>query len=250
MPLKYRVKSLDDVPESARELYSEDGDGFVLGVEGVEAEEEVGKLKRAHERTKQELAKLREQAGRVSDADLDELQRLRAEAREREERKAKEEGRWDELRGKLQEEHKKGLDVLETKLKSRDEVIQHLTVTNELRSALTESGVRPEYVRAAELLLKERGPTVDWQDGQMPKGVFPDEVHGNRPIAEVVKEWAKSDDADAFMPRETKSGGGAGGDRGKGGQKSYEGKKFSEMTPDEQVAFTEEKYGAGAGAAA
>ncbi len=100
-----------------------------------------------------------------------------------------------------------------------------------------------EGVEAAEALLEKRQPKVVW-DGETPKGVFPDEVHGDQPIAGYVESWAKGDDAKKFLPVPTKPGGGAPGTEGKGGAPG--GKNWAEMTPDEKVAYTGEKYGAGA----
>lgn len=247
MPLKYRVASLDDVPEESQALYEKDGDGYRLSVEGAAAADEVRALEDTLRKVRQELKDVRRSSNdKVSEADLEELARLRADAQKREEEKAKQEGRWEDLRAKLQEDHAKQLEKLQATLQTRDTVIKELTVTNQLRSALTEAGVKPEYLRAAELLLKERGPKVEWEDGQLPRGVFPDEVHGDKPIGDFVKEWAASDEASPYMPPETATGGGGSGEGG--GKAPPSDKAWSEMTLDEKADYAEQKYGSGAAA--
>lgn len=238
MALPYRVESLDDVPEAARDLYVEDGDGFRLPVEGVESEEEVSGLKSALAKLKRDLRAAKDKAGQVSDDDLDELERLRAEAADREEKKAKEEGRFDELRQKLTDKHEKELQEVREQLGRRDKVIETLTVKNELRSAISEAGVDPKYHKAVEALLRERGPKVDWNGDGLPQGVFPDEVEGDQPIGEFVKSWVDTDEASIYMPPETGSGGGGHGGEGGGGKRaSWDGKKYAEMSFDEKREY-------------
>ena len=243
MPLPYKVETLDDVPESARELYVEDGESYKLDVSGVESEDDVSGLKSALEKTKRKLKALESKASRMTDDDIEELEALRQQRAELEEKKAKEEGRFDELRTKLQEKHAKELDALRQTLTGRESVIERLTVQNELRAAIAEAGFLPEYHRAVEALLRERGPKVDW-DGEMPRGVFPDDVEGDQPIGQYVKKFAASDDASPFMPPETgKGGGGRGGSAGGGGKrKSYEGKKYAEMSAAEKQEYLTDKY--------
>lgn len=247
MPLPYKVESLDDVPEAARELYEERDGAFVLPVEGVKTEEDVGALERALERVKEERNKLRSKAERFSEDDAEELARLRDLEAKREEEKAKAEGRWEDLRTKLQKKHEESLNELQATLKARESVIENLTVTNELRSRLAKS-VDPGYLDAAEALLLRNGPKVVWQDGK-PVGVFPNEVEGDVPIGAFVDDWLASDDAKRFLPPANGAGGGADGRRASGDRPSWEGKKFTEMTTAEQVEYTEHKYGGGAEAA-
>jgi hypothetical protein len=242
MELPYRVESLDDVPEAARALYEERDGAHYLPVTGVEKPEDVAGLKSALAKVKRNLAEAEKKAGRVSDDDLEELERLRTESREREETKAKAEGRWEDLRAKLLKEEEGKRKPLEDKLQTYERVIERLTVTNELRAALSEAGFDPGYHEAVEALLEKRGPRVIW-DSDMPKGVFPDEVHGDQPIMDYVTAFAKTKDAERFLPPKVASGGGATGAESKGVDTT---KSWGEMSPDEKVAYTEAKYGASA----
>lgn len=248
MKLPFKVESLDDVPEDRRDLYEEVDGGYQLQVDGVpDGEEDVSGLKSALEKVKRERDRLRSRAGKVSDDDLEELERLREAEAQREEEAAKAAGKWDEIRAKLDDKHAKELDQVRAELTKRDKVIEQLTVTNELRSAIAKAGVKDEYRDAVEAMLLRQGPTVLWEDGKDPVGVFSDDVEGDRPIGVFVEQWAKSDAASPYMPPENGGGGGGGGqDTRRGSGKSWEGKKYAEMTADEKAAYTQEQYEAGA----
>lgn len=247
MELPYKVESLDDVPEAARELYQERGGAYVLPVAGVEPDEDVAKLRNAYESVKKQRDELRGRASRVSDDDLEELEALRAEKAKREEEKAKAEGKWEELRAKLQEKHQADLSERENKLKTYERVIEELTVTNELRAHLGKAGVT-DYLDAAEALLMRRGPKVKWEDGK-PVGVFPNEVEGDQPISDFIGEWVKSDDAKRFLPPANGAGGGATGGRGRGSDApSWQGKKYADMSVEEKSAYLEANYSGDAAA--
>lgn len=253
MELPYRVENLDDVPESARELYEETDGGFRLPVTGVESEEEVSGLKSALAKVKRDLRAAKDKAGRVSEEDLEELERLRELEHELEEQKAKDEGRLEEWKAEWKEraasKYEKELEELRQKVGHRDKVVESLTVTNAIRSAISEAGVDPRYHRAVEHLLRnEYAPKVDWESGDMPRGIFSDDIEGDVPISEFVQNWAKSDEASPYMPRETGAGGGGHGTEGRGGGESWRGKKYADMTTDEKIAYSEATYGEGAAA--
>lgn len=238
--LPYSVESLDDVPETARELYQEQEDGgFRLPVAGVKTQEEISGLESALQKLKRERNELREKASRVSDEDIEELETLRKQIREKEEQQATEEGRLDEIRAKWQEEERKKLAEKDEVIQSKDQMIRSLAVTSQLQAAIADSGVLPEFRDDAKRALLELQPDVKVVDGQ-PVGVFPDDVHGDKTVSEFVAEWAKSKDAQKYMPAPKGGGGGTGRD----GKPVTINKKWSEMTPDEKVEYTDQKYGA------
>lgn len=239
MGLPYKVDDLESVPETARELYEEADGGYRLPVEGVETPEDVEPLRNALDRLKEEREELRQKADRVSDEDLEELQRLRKEAKERADKKAKEEGRWEELRTKLQNEHQETVEEMEQTLSRKDRMIEALAVKSQLLSALDAAGVLPEYKDDAYRALMEEDPTVKEVDGE-PIGVFPDEIHGDQPISDFVDEWKTTDTAKKYMPPSNKGGGGGSGEEGR---KIDSDKPWSEMTMDEKAAYTQKKYG-------
>lgn len=245
MPLPYRVESLDDVPEAARELYEQDGDGFKLPVEGVKTADEIAGLESALDKIKRERNELRDKAGKWTDDDAKDLARLRKAEKDLEEKKAKEEGRWDEMRAKIIEEKDGEIQQVTEKLSQRDTVIERLTVTNELRAAISAAGVNPDYHEAVEALLQRKNPKVVWEDGEMPKGVFPDDLHGPKPISEFVETWAKSKDAEPYMPRKQAPGGGGTGQDVKMPETD---KKYGEMTVEQKKVYLDQKYGGEAAA--
>lgn len=246
MPLPFKVKDLEKVPESARGLYEKKGDEYVLQVEGAKGEDEISGLSTALERQKKELKELREKAGRFSDDDLTELEELRKERREREATKAKEEGRWEDLRAKNDADWQKKLDAKETELsqeRERGSKRNREVIRAALLSGIS-STVKPEYHKAVQALLTtEHQFDVEWTDEGMQVVVL-DEVRGNKPVSAFIGEWAKTDSAKPYLPVPTKSGGGAPGTEGKPGSgKSWEGKKYGEMNPDEKKEYLAETYG-------
>jgi hypothetical protein len=156
MALPRKTKNLDSVPEAHRSLYEKQGDEYVLNLDGDDPGEDVGALKRALERERENARKLKDKFGNLKDDDLTEFQRLRSEEQQRKEGKLKEEGKWDELRAQLKAEHDTELAALRKQLASRDGLIQELTVVNELRGAL--ANVLPEYREAVEAVLMKKGP--------------------------------------------------------------------------------------------
>jgi len=244
MELPFKVDALDDVPEAARDLYVQDGDVFKLPVTGVKAVDDVASLERAYERMKVKVSELKALAERVSDDDIAELETLREEKRQASERKQESEGKLDEIRAQWKKETADQIALKEQEIADRDRMIRDLAIESQLRAAIAEAGILPEYQRAAYLELSDLGPNVKVVDGRA-VGVFPDDVHGDKTVAEYVKSWAGTDDAAKYLPPETGGGGGGHGDVSSRG-KSWEGKKFSEMTPDEQVAYTDAQYGGAA----
>ncbi len=245
MALPYKVANLDGVPEAQRPLYEKKGDSFVLAVDGVRGVDEIGELERAFERQKEKNRQLQEKA--LGEDDRKEYQRLKDEQKLRDENKLKEEGKWSDLRTQLDKEHDEKLNAVRADLGKRDAVIERLTVTNEVNAAIAAAGIKDEYRPAVAAMLMQQRPKVVY-DGENPKGVFPDELHGDQPIASYVEKWAKSDQAKAFLPPQTKNGGGAPGTDGKptGAEADLLTKPWSELSQDEKVARTEAKYGAGA----
>ena len=208
MGLKAEVSSLEGIDEQYHGLYEKHGEGFRLSVEGVEFPDDVAGLKKAldTERTRRKEVEKQIPEGFSPER----WSELTEAEKKREEDKAKAEGRWEDLRSKLQQEHKAALTEKDEALGHRDGVIRELTVTTELQTALADAGVRPKLIEAAVAYFEKKfGPEVEWEDGKMPRGVIPDEVHGNQPIADFVKAWAETEEADDFIESSGGTGGGA-----------------------------------------
>ena len=94
MTLKYKLENLDGLDEAVKALYKQDGDSFVLDVDGVEGKDDVQALKDALQRQKESAAKSR--------ADADEAIKATGKA-EREKLLA--DGKHEELAASLQREN-------------------------------------------------------------------------------------------------------------------------------------------------
>lgn len=233
LALKAKVESLDGVPEEAHDFYVQDGDIYRLDAEGVEFEEDVQGLKSALEKERDARKALE---GKLpKDFDPDEYKTLKQQAEERERREAEERGEWEKLREKLKQEHQETVEELEQEMAKRDNAITRLTVERELTEAISRVGVRDEYRQAVKALLERAGPTVEQTDDGY-RGVFPDDLHGNKPIGEYVEEWAESEEAEPFLAATNATGGGASG-RSPGGAAT---KSLSEMSENERMDFIDQ----------
>lgn len=237
MSLQATVETLDGVPEELHGFYEQTDNGYRLAVEGVEFPDEVAGLRSALDKERAERKKLEKARKALPDGfDPEEYQRLKQEAAEREEQKAREAGKWDELRDKLKNEHAAEIERIRAELKQKDGTIHEYLVGNELSAALDAVGVDPRYKEDAIRALRERKPEVEEKDGTR-IGVFPDELHGSKPIREFVAEWAKTDEAAKYMPPSGAAGGGSTGRAGAGGAKS---KTLADMSEADKRAFIAE----------
>lgn len=103
MPLKYRVKSLDEVPEALRDQYVAQSDGhFHLEVEGVVDKARVDEFRTNNVNLKRDLDKLASALGGRSTEDVT---RLLAAAEERERTESERRGEYDKLLVTLKTQH-------------------------------------------------------------------------------------------------------------------------------------------------
>lgn len=187
---------------------------------------EVNDKRKAAER---ELQKARAALKRYDGFDPDEYQQLKDAAEQREAERLQNEGKWEEMKDRLQKAHEKELAKREDAVAKRDRVIEQLTVENELSRAIDEAGFLPEHRKAVRALLKlEAQPTVTWDD-DVPRGLM-----GDVPIAEYVESWAKTDEAAYYLPTSGASGSGA---KGGGGSRREPEKTIAEMSRDEKIEW-------------
>lgn len=227
MALKTIVDSLDDVPEAFRGEYKEQGDKFVLDIEGIDAHPTVINLKTAFERVKGDKKKLTTDleganaklAELPDDFDAEEWVRLKAEAGDPNdpENKAKKDEHlqsqkkvFEQRIANLETKHANELKAMATEIAERDEVISSVLVEDGLTKALVEAGVSKDFLKAARAMLKPSVKVIRDDDGARRAIVETD--LGEEEIGKYVSNWAQSDEGRVFIAKPT--GGDAAGGRG------------------------------------
>ena len=233
MKLKAVVTSLDEVPEAARDYYTEqnkdDTTIYVLDVEGFRTHPDVTALANAHDRTKRRVTELttentllRERAEQLpEDFDPDLYQRAVTEGVGGGSGEPK---NADQIRQevteavtrRLEDKHKK---EREKDIAERDRFrtqLENRVRRDALDEALEANGVTdPAYKRGARAILM---PTIEIhdQDGELVALAKSPEYGDTVPVAEHVKAWAGTDEGKAYVSARDSAGSGANG-AGNGG---------------------------------
>ena len=221
MPLKATVESLDSVEEQYRGLYAEKDGVYRLNVEGVEFEEDVKGLRSALERERADRKAAEKRLKNVpEDFDPERWASLTDAQRKAEEEKAKTEGKWEDWKKQLQEQHAKEKDTLSQRAQALTQKIEHLLITSVAAQEIA------KLDGSSKLLLPhvERMTKVVEDDGDF-KVVVVDDNGRERlgksgepmTIAELVGEMRESDDFAAAFRGSGAAGGGASGGRAAGG---------------------------------
>lgn len=215
--LKTVVESLDGLDEPIAKLYAQDGDRFVLQLDGVDDHPDVANLRNAYsaEKTRRQKA-------------LDERDSLKAKLADLPEdfdpeqwRRAKD-GKADpeqlvqlrqELEGKMAEAQKRA-EAAETKLRTA-------TVERSLDEALAANGITdPAFQRAARALIS---PQV--QVGEDGRAVVDTDM-GPLPLTDYAKRWTAGEGKAFVTPP---SGGGARGNEGTTSGKSITRAEYDKL---------------------
>jgi len=207
------VASQDEVPEGLEDHYQEaDGGGFALAVDGIKEHPKVTALSGAYESEKQKRKKLSgrlQQFGDITPEDVEQLEEELAEAREGGDVDV--EAKIEEVKEKVASKYERQLEDLRAERDNFKSSLHQRTVENELNRAIEEADVKPEFRPAVRAMLKERGPTMAEQDGEL-VGVFeesPDGIPGKHRIEEFVSQWAETEQAKPYLPASNKSGSGS-----------------------------------------
>jgi hypothetical protein len=103
-----------------------------------------------------------------------------------------------------------------------------LLIENGLNDALSQAGVKPEFLKAAKAMI---GAQVQLkQDGDNRLAVV-----GEKGLSDFVGEWSKSDEGKHFVSAPQNSGGGAQGGKGQGGNKQVSRQDFDSMNPTQRM---------------
>lgn len=143
------------------------------------------------------------------DAAESKLSGIESELDEMREKAARGSGDLDAYKKSVEEKHKRDLADRDAKIADRDARIHRLVITDGLKAALTEAGVAPHFLKAAEAMLSS-GAKVE-ADGDTFKAMI-----GDKPLAEAVKAWAASPEGKHFVVLKNNGGGATGGGKVEG----------------------------------
>lgn len=235
MPLKFAVKTLEEVPEAERALYVEDKEvGFKLAVEGIE---DPAELRRA---------KQRETEGRKAAekriADMEAAQATKDEdARKAKEEALKKAGDVDSLQKSWQEKYDKDIEAERNKYVpalsemekdlQREMIDRHAT---EIAAAISLPGSEKVLFPHVQRRLR-----IEMRDGRRTTVVVdPEGKASAMTLDELKKEFVADKGFAPMLAASRASGGGANG--GKGGATDAKTKtraEFAAMNAADQMAF-------------
>jgi len=248
------VESVDDLPEGVRDFYTESDDGtYRLDVAGVEFEDDVKGLKNAlrSERRKRSAAE-KQLAAIPEDFDPAEWEDIRALRDSQESGDGPSDPDPDpdpsrndppseseivkRVRQTVESRYQKKLDALEKENEELKSERQRHTVQTEIASALDTIGITdPTYRKAAAALLRERGVEAVFEDGEY-RAVLTDDLGEVRELGNyITNEWAKTEEAERFLPANGATGGGS--SNSTPGSGSRGAKSIRDMSKTEKSAY-------------
>jgi hypothetical protein len=174
MALKLRVKTLDEVAEEHRGLYTEVDGEFVLTVEGLE---DTSGLKSALQKERDARKELERKTKSFEGVDLDRYKELEAEALKRKEKELLDAGEVDKLLEERTKAMRKELDSKITGLTEQNEKLngrlRSVLIDGEIATAAAKAKVRGEAVDVVKMMardvftLNDEGNVVAMKDGNI-----------------------------------------------------------------------------------
>lgn len=146
---KLTKDEFDKLSDAQKELYKDPGNNgnYVLD---ADPDEDTEPLKAALEREKQAAAAAKKLAddleAKYKDFDIEEHNRLKADADERARDSKKKSGDWEGWKASFEEQKAKDVKALEDKVVERDKRIRKFLLEDKVRIAALENGVRKESV--------------------------------------------------------------------------------------------------------
>lgn len=217
MGLKSIYSSADDVPAEHKDFYKEDGDKFVLDVEGIDDHPKVrGVITANRENVKKRdefKAKVAELEGKLAEIpegfDAEEYLALRAKAGDSgdpDKKKAEDEHLqsqrqlYEQRIANLTKKHETDLAALNEQISERDGFIDRSVAEAGLKTSLLDVGVDPELLDGALAYLKPSVKVQRSDDGSR-KAIVETDL-GEIAVPEFVKDWAQSK-GKAFLSKPT-----------------------------------------------
>eukprot|EP00913_Durusdinium_trenchii_P005307 g4953.t1 len=246
MAMKATLTSLDDLPAELKDHYKQDGDVFVLSVEGIKEHPDVLNLKNAHETQKEQT--------RAAKAERDALQQRIAglpddfDARAYEDLKTIAEGKGgtptdeqinairEQVRERLETSHGERVSELEGIIEKQGGAINRMTVDEGLSRAMDAANIDPTHKPKLVPFLKTQGKiSVEEADGVYKASV--DNGMGPVDLNRFVADWAGSDDGKPYIAKSTGPSpkGGAGG-----GSKTMSRSDYDALPHTEQRAVVQD----------
>jgi hypothetical protein len=109
--------------------------------------------------------------------------------------------------------------------------VKKLLIDNGLSEALIKVGVKPELSKAVKALFA--GQAQIKIDGNNRSALI-----GDKPLADFINEWSKSDEGKHFVLASSNSGGGAQGGGGSTQSKQVTRSQFDGMSPGDKMTFS------------
>jgi hypothetical protein len=226
MGLKHTIAKLEDVPENVRSLYVQQGDKFVLDVDGVVPKERLEEFRTNNIELQKQIDKYKG----VDPVKYAELMAIQNKIAERELLEKGEVDKIVDLRVTAMREEKDGqITALTTDLTSARAQLHSLLIDNVIKSGAIQLGVIPAAVddvvlRAKGVFTVENGvPTPKSPDGAVIYG-----KDGKAPMS--VTEWLGTlKGSAAHLFHGSKGSGAGGGDRGAGGS-------TANLTPAQKIS--------------
>lgn len=237
MALKAILKDLNEVPEAQRSLYKQEGDLFVLDLDGDSVKEHPAAraLKNALEEEKESRRKANKKADdlakdfdKYKDIDPEKAREALKKLQELDDKKLIDEGKLDELVNQRVERIKADfgnqigakdgrIKELETALGSRDTELADIKIFTAVKDAAIAKNVRKT---ALDDVVNRAKPVFKLVDGKVvpyKPGSKDDVWFGKKGDPMEITEWVELLAADAPHLFEASGGGGAGGGKGGGG---------------------------------
>lgn len=214
MTLQIQYDSRDGIPEGMEDHYSETDDGtFRLDAEGLKTEQDVANVKEALDKERKLRREAEKKANQLpDDFSQDEWEKLKALQDKKDE-------------GETSEEENLELKRLKNKKEELENTVQELSNSLEktkkkdgLEQALRSVNVLPSLMDGAKALLMPKLKVVK-ENGEFQ--AIDDET--GKPVSEMVKDWAETDQGKSYIQASDTSGGGnrkSGGGSG-GGEFSH-----------------------------
>lgn len=237
MALKLSIDKLEDVAEQLREHYEKRDDGkfWLIGVE------DVGGLKSALEKEKEERRLAKQALEKLKNVDPEEYTRLKADFEDRERKAAERKGEYDKLLVQVNEKHATALAERDNQNKALRTALESSLIDSEATRAIAGAKGVPElllpHVRQSVKVVEEDGKFVAKVVDRAGTPRIGDAKGAPMTIDQLVGEMRESEVFGRAFEGTGASGSGASNKQAGGaGQKQMSRADFNKLDPTGQAA--------------